>query len=228
MVTSPVVADERYVVEVRYSGTPEPVEAPTTREDFTTTGFTITPDRRDVDHAGALRRAHLVPRQRPARPTRRSTTSRSRCRRRGSGVANGDLDRARGRGGHDHDPVAPGRAGGVVPHDRRVRRLHDDLQHLRRAASRSTTGCRATSPASPAGSSRPPTGSTGSRSGSGPTRSTRLGFVLVDSQSGMETQTMITLGKTDYTLSAAGARPRDGAPVVRRPGHARTTGATSG
>ena len=30
-----------------------------------------------------------------------------------------------------------------------------------------------------------------------------LGFVLVDSQSGMETQTMITLGKTDYTLSGA-------------------------
>ena len=30
-----------------------------------------------------------------------------------------------------------------------------------------------------------------------------LGFVLVDSQSGMETQTMITLGKTDYTLSEA-------------------------
>ena len=30
-----------------------------------------------------------------------------------------------------------------------------------------------------------------------------LGFVLVDSQSGMETQTMITLGNTDYTPSAA-------------------------
>ena len=42
--TSPVVADERYAVEVHYSGTPEPVEAPTTRDDFNTTGFTITPE----------------------------------------------------------------------------------------------------------------------------------------------------------------------------------------
>ena len=30
-----------------------------------------------------------------------------------------------------------------------------------------------------------------------------LGFLLVDSQSGMETQTMITLGATDYTTSTA-------------------------
>jgi aminopeptidase N len=30
-----------------------------------------------------------------------------------------------------------------------------------------------------------------------------LGFVLVDSRSGMETQTLITLGATDYTTSAA-------------------------
>ena len=30
-----------------------------------------------------------------------------------------------------------------------------------------------------------------------------LGFVLVDSRSGMETQTMITLGATDYTTSEA-------------------------
>ena len=48
-----------------------------------------------------------------------------------------------------------------------------------------------------------------------------LGFLLVDSRSGMETQTMITLGATDYTTSDGGAGARDGAPVVRRPGHAR-------
>ncbi|MDO9455568.1 M1 family metallopeptidase [Nocardioides sp.] len=41
VVTHPVATDERYVVEIRYQGTPEPVDAPTTRGDFSTTGFTI-------------------------------------------------------------------------------------------------------------------------------------------------------------------------------------------
>ncbi len=38
------VADERYVLTIAYAGTPMPVEAPTTRTDFSTTGFTIAPD----------------------------------------------------------------------------------------------------------------------------------------------------------------------------------------
>ena len=45
-----------------------------------------------------------------------------------------------------------------------------------------------------------------------------FGTVVVDSASGMETQTMVTLGDTAYTLSPRGDRARARAPVVRRPG----------
>lgn len=43
----PVTADERYTLQLAYSGTPEPVPAPTNRTDFSTTGWTIT-DRDEV------------------------------------------------------------------------------------------------------------------------------------------------------------------------------------
>lgn len=42
VVRTPVRADERYLLRVEYSGTPEPTAAPTTRSDFTTTGLNIT------------------------------------------------------------------------------------------------------------------------------------------------------------------------------------------
>ncbi len=42
VVEAPVVADRRYQLGVDYAGTPEPAPAPTTRQDFSTTGFTIT------------------------------------------------------------------------------------------------------------------------------------------------------------------------------------------
>ncbi len=41
VVTAPVVEDQRYELVVDYFGTPEPVPAPTTRPDLVTTGFTI-------------------------------------------------------------------------------------------------------------------------------------------------------------------------------------------
>ncbi len=41
VVTAPVTADQRYELVVGYEGTPEPVDAPTERADFSTTGFTI-------------------------------------------------------------------------------------------------------------------------------------------------------------------------------------------
>ena len=40
MVTAPVEKDRRYVLVVRYSGTPRPTAAPTTRSDFSTNGWT--------------------------------------------------------------------------------------------------------------------------------------------------------------------------------------------
>ena len=43
VVDAPVEADRRYELTVRYAGVPRPVPAPTTRTDFSTTGFTVTP-----------------------------------------------------------------------------------------------------------------------------------------------------------------------------------------
>jgi len=44
IVSTPVEADSRHVLQLTYSGTPEPVTAPTDRADFSTTGWTIAPD----------------------------------------------------------------------------------------------------------------------------------------------------------------------------------------
>ncbi len=42
VVQAPVVADRRYELVVGYAGTPRPAPAPTTRQDFSSTGFTVT------------------------------------------------------------------------------------------------------------------------------------------------------------------------------------------
>jgi aminopeptidase N len=44
VVTAPVAADSRHVLQVAYAGTPEPVTAPTDRPDFSTTGWTVARD----------------------------------------------------------------------------------------------------------------------------------------------------------------------------------------
>jgi len=42
VVTSPVVADQKYLLVIDYAGTPEPTPAPSTRSDFSTLGWTVT------------------------------------------------------------------------------------------------------------------------------------------------------------------------------------------
>ena len=44
VVSGDFVEGDQYELSIDYSGTPEPVEAPTTRADFSTTGFTVTED----------------------------------------------------------------------------------------------------------------------------------------------------------------------------------------
>jgi aminopeptidase N len=44
VVRAPVREDDRHTLEIRYTGTPQPVPAPTNRSDFDTTGWTVTPD----------------------------------------------------------------------------------------------------------------------------------------------------------------------------------------
>ena len=161
-------------------------------------------------------------------PTRRSTTSRVTVPSPWVGVANGELtDQHRGRRA-DHDHVAPGRAGVVVPRHRRDRRLHARPPTPRPSGVEISYWVPSDRPGSARGWSAAAAGSTGWRSGSGPIPFDSLGFLLVDSQSGMETQTMITLGDTDYTT--VGRRcwctrwPTSGTATRSRP----TTGATCG
>ena len=66
VVSGDFAADERYVLTVLYSGSPEPVEAPTTRRRLQHHRLHGDAERRGLDDAGALRRLHLVRRQRPA------------------------------------------------------------------------------------------------------------------------------------------------------------------
>jgi aminopeptidase N len=42
VISTPVVTDQRYTARIAYAGIPEPVPAPTTRSDFSTSGWTIT------------------------------------------------------------------------------------------------------------------------------------------------------------------------------------------
>jgi aminopeptidase N len=45
MVEQPVAANSRHVLQLTYAGIPEPVVAPTDRPDFSTSGWTVAPDR---------------------------------------------------------------------------------------------------------------------------------------------------------------------------------------
>ena len=134
---------------------PSRCAAPTTRSDFDTVGWQVTDSRRDLDHAGAVRRVHLVRRQRPARPTRRSTTSRSARRRPGSASPTASWCRARtstatrSPAWHLDEPAASYLVTAAVGD------FTDDRATGRRAASRSPTGPSAATPSRASGCGRP-------------------------------------------------------------------------
>ena len=65
VVRAPVVADRRYAVEIQYAGTPAGARAHDPHR-LRLTRLAGHRRRRDLDHAGAVRRVHLVRRQRPA------------------------------------------------------------------------------------------------------------------------------------------------------------------
>ncbi len=200
-VLSPVLADERHVVEIRYSGTPQPVEAPTTRGDFSTSGFTITPSGETwtMQEPYGAHTWYPVNDQPSDKALYDFTLTVPTP---WTGVANGELTSTTEQGGRtttewhlaepaasylttvafgDYTSTTNKSASGVeisywVPRGRPG--LADRL--MRAAAGLDWLEERL-----------------------GPYPFDTLGFLLVDSQSGMETQTMITLGQTDYTLSEA-------------------------
>jgi aminopeptidase N len=199
VVEAPVVEDERYVLEVSYAGTPEPTPAPTTRSDFNTTGWTVTPEGETWTMQEPYGAFTWYP------------------------VNDQPSDKAL----YDISVTVPAPWVGVANGELVDQSEHDGLTttswHLASPASSylvtvATGDYTRTTNTSKSGveiSSWVPTDRPGladrlayAATGLdwleerlGPYPFDSLGFLLVDSQSGMETQTMITLGLTEYSTS---------------------------
>ena len=201
VVEAPVTKDQRYVLEVRYSGTPEPAPAPTNRSDFDTTGWTIAPEGATWTMQEPYGAFTWYP------------------------VNDQPSDKAF----YDITVTVPspwvGIANGVMTDQTEQDGLTTTSWHLSTPASSyvvtvATGDYTRTTNTSKGGveisywvpSDRPglADGLEAAADGLdwlerrlGPYPFDSLGFLLVDSRSGMETQTMITLGETDYTTSTA-------------------------
>ncbi len=199
VVTAPVVKDARYVLEIGYSGTPERTPAPTARNDFSTGGWTIDPDGETWTMQEPFGAFTWYP------------------------VNDQPSDKAL----YDITVTAPapwvGIANGVMVDQTEQGGLTTTSWHLSSPASSylvtvAIGDYTRTTNTSASGveisywvpSDRPGLASTLEYAATGldwlesllgPYPFDSLGFLLVDSRSGMETQTMITLGTTDYTTS---------------------------
>ena len=199
VVAAPVVADERYVVEIGYAGTPKPVEAPTTRQDYNTAGFTITPSgeawtMQEPYGAHTWYPVNDHPSDKALYDFTLSVPSPW------VGVANGALTERQDQAGttttqwHLAEPAASYLT--TVAFGEYTTTSNTSARGLR-----IDYWVPAESPQLARGLKKAAAGLDWLEQRLGPYPFDTLGFVLVDSQSGMETQTMITLGKTDYTMS---------------------------
>ncbi|WP_122819027.1 M1 family metallopeptidase [Nocardioides pantholopis] len=199
VVAAEVTAEDRHLLTVEYAGTPEPVSAPTSRTDFTETGWTITEDgetwtMQEPFGAYSWYAVNDHPSDKALYDITLTVPSPW------VGVANGELTSRTEEDGrtrtswHLAEPAA---------------------SYLVTVATGEFTMTEDTSAAgvpltywTPAGDER--TLRRVRRTGAaldwvserlGPYPYDTLGVVVVDSESGMETQTMITLGDTAYTTS---------------------------
>ena len=198
VVRAPVRADQRYTLEVHYSGTPKPVAAPTTRSDFSTVGWEITDSgetwtMQEPFGAYSWYAVNDQPSDKALYDFTLSTRSPW------VGVANGKLRSHQQTGGntvtdwHLDEPAASylvtvafgnfamtkDRANGVALTYWTPRGDESALRSVEVAGDE-----------------------LGWIEGKlGPYPFSSLGLLVVDSNSGMETQAMITLGDTEYTLS---------------------------
>jgi aminopeptidase N len=199
VVTAPVAADQRYVLEVRYSGTPQPTPAPTTRKDFTTTGWQITQGGETwtmQEPYGAFTWYPVNDQPSDKALYDITITVPSPW----MGIANGELVEQSEQDGltttswHLSEP-----ASSYV--------VTVATGEYTRTSNSSSSGLEISywapsdRPALAAGLMVAAEGLDWLEALLGPYPYDSLGFVLVDSRSGMETQTMITLGATDYTTS---------------------------
>ena len=201
VVSAPVKKDERYVLDVHYSGTPETTPAPTQRSDFDSSGWAITPSGGTWTMQEPYGAFTWYP------------------------VNDQPSDKAF----YDITVTVPspwvGIANGVLTDQTEHDGLTTSMWHMSKPASSyvvtvATGDYTRTTNTSQSGmeisywvpSDRPglAAGLEAAADGLdwleallGPFPFDSLGFLLVDSRSGMETQTMITLGATDYTTSTA-------------------------
>jgi aminopeptidase N len=198
VVQSPVRKDERYTLEVRYRGTPRPVAAPTTRDDFSTIGWEIT----DTGETWTMQEpfgaySWYAVNDQPSDKALYDFTLTTRSP--WVGVANGKLQSRRETGANtvttwQLDEPAASYLVTVAFGNFKMTRDKSNGVPLTYWTPRGDAG--ALRSVEVAGDV---IGWIEKKLGPFPFSS--LGFIVVDSNSGMETQTMITLGNTDYTTA---------------------------
>jgi aminopeptidase N len=199
VISHDVREDRRYTLVIEYRGTPRPVPAPSKRSDFSTLGWTTTPDGEVwtmQEPYGAY--SWYAINDQPSDKARYSFTITAPAPL--VGVANGEL-------------VSRSTAAGVTT----TRWVLDEpaasylvtiaIGDLVETTDRSSSGVPMTywtprdRPALVAKLRAAPAGLDWLEARLGPYPFDSLGFVIVDSTSGMETQTMITLGDSAYATS---------------------------
>ncbi|MFC4784584.1 M1 family metallopeptidase [Nocardioides sp. MAHUQ-72] len=199
VVHAPVTRDARHTLVVEYTGRPEPVDAPTTRSDFDTVGWTTTADggvwtMQEPFGAYSWYAVNDQPSDKALYDFTISVPSPM------VGVANGTLE---SRDEVDGDTVTHWRLDEPAASYLTTIAIGDYLD----VRDRSDSGV----PVTYWVPTDRPDLTAGLRSAAdeldwiearlGPYPFSSLGIVLVDSRSGMETQTMLTLGETDYATS---------------------------
>jgi aminopeptidase N len=199
VVEHPVTSDDRYTVRIRYSGSPRPAAAPTTRGDFNTVGWHVTESgetwtMQEPYGAYSWYAVNDHPSDKALYDFTISTPAPW------VGVANGVLESREEVDGntvttwHLDEPAASYVVTAAVGHFRFARDRSDSGVPMTYWTPRGDVAARRAVRA--AGRELDWV-----EERLGPYPFSSLGVVVVDSESGMETQTMITLGDTDYTLS---------------------------
>ncbi len=200
VVQQPVEADERYELVIAYSGTPEPVAVPTERSDFSTTGWTITDDHetwtmQEPWGAYTWYAVNDHPSDKALYDFTLTVPSPW------TGVANGELTAA-----SEEDEKTTTVWHLAEPASSYLTTVAFGDFEMTESESESgvpvTLWTPRSDPALAAGPATAPAAIDYLEELLGPYPFDTFGIVVVDSESGMETQTMVTLGDTDYTTSA--------------------------
>lgn len=202
LVRFPVLQDERHVLEVDYAGSPEPVPAPTTRGDFSTNGWTTTEDGDTwtMQEPTGAHSWYAVNDQPADKATYDITISVPSPR---VGIANGELLSRT-----ESDGITTTRWSMDRPMASYLATIATGEYAVSEAVSASGVPLSYWVPVgdeglvdAEAGLAEADRGLTWLEERLGPYPFDNLGFLFVDSRSGMETQAMVTLGMTEYTTS---------------------------